>query len=51
KCLASLYKGVSVMCNRQSPDHQDPMRPPEAFDMLPCIGSYRHAVLHLTHLG
>ncbi|KAG2336272.1 hypothetical protein BDR05DRAFT_896919, partial [Suillus weaverae] len=48
---ASVYTGASIMCNHQSPDHQDPKCPPEAFDILTCIGGYWHAIMQLTNLG
>lgn len=51
KHWASVYTGASIMCNRQSPDHRDPKCPPEAFDILTCIGNYQHAVMKLTNLG
>ncbi|KAG0695406.1 hypothetical protein DFH29DRAFT_814205 [Suillus ampliporus] len=50
KYWASVYTGAAVMCNRQSPEHRDPKCPPEAFDILTSIGSYRHAVMQLTNL-
>lgn len=51
KHWASVYTGASIMCNRQSPDHRDPKCPPEAFDILTCIGNYHHAVMQLNNLG
>ncbi|KAG2095272.1 uncharacterized protein F5147DRAFT_584661 [Suillus discolor] len=54
RCLqhwASAYSGASIVCNRQSPGHRDPKCPPEGFDILTCIGSYKHAVMNLTNLG
>ncbi|KAG0701035.1 hypothetical protein DFH29DRAFT_806870 [Suillus ampliporus] len=51
KHWASVYTGAAIMCNRQSPKHRDPKCPPEAFDILTSIGSYRHAVMQLTNLG
>ncbi|KAG2057283.1 hypothetical protein BDR06DRAFT_878268 [Suillus hirtellus] len=48
---ASAYSGASIVCNRQSPGHRDPKCPPEGFDILTCIGSYKHAVMNLTNLG
>ncbi|KAG1743977.1 uncharacterized protein EDB91DRAFT_1246861 [Suillus paluster] len=48
---ASVYTSATVMCNRQSPDHRDPKCPPEAFNILICIGSYPHAIMQLTNLG
>ncbi|KAG1891918.1 uncharacterized protein F5891DRAFT_963893, partial [Suillus fuscotomentosus] len=40
KHWASVYTGAAVMCNHDSPCHRDPKCPPEAFDILTCIGSY-----------
>jgi hypothetical protein len=51
KHWASIYTGVAVMCNRFSPYHRDPKCPPEGFDILTSIGSYRQAVMHLINLG
>lgn len=51
KHWASVYTGATVMCNRNSPDHRDPKCPPEAFDILTCIGNYHHGVMQLTNLG
>ncbi|KAG1882450.1 hypothetical protein F4604DRAFT_1577245 [Suillus subluteus] len=51
KHWASVYTGAAVMCNRQSLDHRDPRCPPEAFDILTCIGSYRHMVMQLKNFG
>ncbi|KAG2053190.1 hypothetical protein BDR06DRAFT_886348 [Suillus hirtellus] len=48
---ASAYSGTSIVCNRQSPSHRDPECPSEGFDILTCIGSYKHAVMNLTNLG
>ncbi|KAG2744594.1 hypothetical protein P692DRAFT_20743962 [Suillus brevipes Sb2] len=50
KHWASVYTGATVMCNRNSPDHRDPKCPPEAFDILTCIGNYHHGVMQLTNL-
>ncbi|KAG1730913.1 hypothetical protein EDB19DRAFT_1641076, partial [Suillus lakei] len=51
KHWASVYTGATIMCNCQTPDHRDPKCPPEAFDILTCIGSYQHTVMQLTNLG
>ncbi|KAG1853135.1 hypothetical protein F4604DRAFT_1591681 [Suillus subluteus] len=51
KHWASVYTGASVMCNRNSLEHRDPKCPPEAFDILTCIGNYHHGVMQLTNLG
>ncbi|KAG1847056.1 hypothetical protein F4604DRAFT_1594712 [Suillus subluteus] len=51
KYWASVYTSAAIMCNRQSPDHQDPKCPPEAFDILTSIGSYRCATMKLPNLG
>jgi hypothetical protein len=54
QCLkhwAAVYTGAAVMCNHDSPDHRDPKCPPEAFDVLTCIGSYSRAIMRLTNLG
>ncbi|KAG1779887.1 hypothetical protein EV702DRAFT_965168 [Suillus placidus] len=51
KHWASIYTGAAIMCNRQSPEHRDPKCPPEAFDILTCIGSYPRTVVQLTNLG
>ncbi|KAG0699571.1 hypothetical protein DFH29DRAFT_1001909 [Suillus ampliporus] len=51
KYWASVDTSAAIMCNRQSPKHRDPKCPPEAFDILTSIGSYRHAVMQLTNLG
>ncbi|KAG1797831.1 uncharacterized protein HD556DRAFT_1440791 [Suillus plorans] len=51
KHWASVYTGAAVMCNRDFPCHQDPKCLPKAFDILTCIGSYQHAIMHLTNLG
>ncbi|KAG1868424.1 hypothetical protein F4604DRAFT_1551397, partial [Suillus subluteus] len=48
---ASVYTETAIMCNHQSPDHRDPKCPPEAFDILTCIGSYRQATMKLPNLG
>ncbi|KAG2335518.1 hypothetical protein BDR05DRAFT_898346 [Suillus weaverae] len=50
KHWASIYTGAAIMCNQQSPEHQDPRCPPEAFDILTCIGSYPREVMQLTNL-
>ncbi|KAG1849008.1 hypothetical protein F4604DRAFT_1593651, partial [Suillus subluteus] len=47
----SVYTGAAIMCNRQSPDHQDPKCLPKAFNILTSIGSYRHATMKLPNLG
>ncbi|KAG2054012.1 hypothetical protein BDR06DRAFT_884979 [Suillus hirtellus] len=47
----SAYSSASIVCNRQSPSHCDPKCPPEAFDILTCIGSHKYVVMNLTNLG
>ncbi|KAG1901136.1 uncharacterized protein F5891DRAFT_1187832 [Suillus fuscotomentosus] len=51
KHWASIYTGVTVMCNRLSPYHKDPKCPPEGFNILTSIRSYRQAMMHLINLG
>ncbi|KAG1722288.1 uncharacterized protein EDB91DRAFT_1063980, partial [Suillus paluster] len=51
KHWASIYTGVSIMCNYQSPNHRDLKCPPKAFDILTCIGNYPHTIMQLTNLG
>ncbi|KAG2056556.1 hypothetical protein BDR06DRAFT_879685 [Suillus hirtellus] len=51
KHWASIYTRVTVMCNRLSPYHRDLKCPPEGFNILTSIGSYRQAMMHLINLG
>jgi hypothetical protein len=51
KHWASFYTGASIMCNRNSLEHRDLKCPPEAFDILTCIGNYHHGVMRLTNFG
>ncbi|KAG1841154.1 hypothetical protein C8R48DRAFT_543900, partial [Suillus tomentosus] len=51
KHWAVVHISAAVMCNRDSPDHRDLKCPPEAFDVLTCIGSYGRAIMRLTNLG
>ncbi|KAG1806163.1 hypothetical protein EV424DRAFT_1329844 [Suillus variegatus] len=51
KHWAFIYTGVTVMCNKFSPYHQDPKCPPEGFNILTSIRSYRKDMMHLINLG
>ncbi|KAG1837663.1 hypothetical protein F4604DRAFT_1601198 [Suillus subluteus] len=51
KYWASVYTVTAIMCNHQSPDHRDLKCPPEAFNILTSIGSYRCATMKLPNLG
>lgn len=48
---ASLFNGVQVLMNRQTPLHRDNGTLHTCFDMLVTIGPYHSAFLHLPGVG
>ncbi|KAG1894280.1 uncharacterized protein F5891DRAFT_961808, partial [Suillus fuscotomentosus] len=48
---ASVFTGVAVMANHQSPAHRDPKCCPEWFDLMTLVGNYRSACMTLHNLG
>lgn len=48
---SSVFHGLSVMVNRETPLHRDMNTRPEWYDMLATVGTYTDAVLELPGLG
>jgi hypothetical protein len=47
----SVFNGVSVICNRETPVHRDNFSASEWYDMLTTIGPYDSAVFELPGVG
>jgi RNA polymerase subunit RPABC4/transcription elongation factor Spt4 len=47
----SVFNGVSVICNRETPVHRDNYSSSEWYDMLTTIGPYESAIFELPGVG
>ncbi|KAG1777112.1 hypothetical protein EV702DRAFT_970165 [Suillus placidus] len=47
---ASVFNSLSVICNRQTPNHQDHLLIPECFDILTTMGNYSNARMSMPSL-
>jgi hypothetical protein len=48
---SSIYSGVSIIANRETPVHRDVGTSPEAYDLLVTIGGDEETVLCLPSMG
>lgn len=51
KCWGAPFTGVSLMSNRQTPDHRDTLGCNRGMDLLTTVGPYEDGTLTLTGLG
>jgi hypothetical protein len=47
---ASVFNSLSVMSNRQTPNHRDHLSIPECFDILTTVGNYSNARMSMPSL-
>ena len=47
---ASVFNSLSVICNRQTPNHRDHLSIPECFDILTTVGNYSNARMSMPSL-
>ncbi|KAG1740280.1 hypothetical protein EDB19DRAFT_1635342 [Suillus lakei] len=47
---ASVFNSLSVICNRQTPNHRDHLLIPECFDILTTVGNYSNARMSMPSL-
>jgi hypothetical protein len=47
---ASVFNTLSIICNRETPDHRDHLSIPECFDILTTVGNYSYGWMRMPSL-